>query len=394
MRLTTFFLFLISQQNTLAQTNSNNQKYHVKKVNKNVYILTEIWKHNSNGNTGIVIGDDGVLLINTLMLNSAKSLETEIKKITDKPIKYVFNSDSDVFNYHANAYFSDKGAKIIAHENLKYSNSYTDILFSNSISFKYGDEVITAYHTKAHTLDHIDIHLKKSNVIFIGDGFKGHWLTYVGPGGTKGVIDGINKALEISNNNTIIVSGNTSKKVENFLNNKTDLLKVKEIHQKFSHRIGYLHNAGKTITEISMDSELHQLLQQYELYPITKNYISAFIAHIIEVDYTQEYQLKTHQLSDFVGSYKLNQDSIIKITLKNNKLYATEESNFIFQLKAMNENEFDFNGNTGFRGTTNRDDFLQFQFDKKGNIKSLVPKLKKGNWWINVISPGEYLKIK
>ena len=78
-------------------------KYDVKKVNENVYILTQLWEGNANGNLGVVIGKDQVLLINTMMLNSAPLLEQEIRKITDFPITYVINSDSDPFNHHANS---------------------------------------------------------------------------------------------------------------------------------------------------------------------------------------------------------------------------------------------------------------------------------------------------
>jgi glyoxylase-like metal-dependent hydrolase (beta-lactamase superfamily II) len=393
-KLLVVILLIPTQYKSFAQSSNKTQKYHIKKVNENVYIFTEIWKYNSNANSGIVIGDDGVLIINTLMLSSAKDLEIEIKKITDKPITYVMNSDSDVFNYHANKYFSDKGAKIISHENLKYATTFTDMLFSTSISFKFGGEIITVYHTKAHTLDHIDIHLKNSNIIFMGDGFKGYWLTYVGPGGTKGVVQGINKALEIADNNTIIVSGNTSKKEQNFLNDKTDLEKLKNIHLKFSKRVGQLHKLGKNIQEISEDDKIHEILKPLELYPKVKNNLTAFIAHIIEVDYTQEFKLKNHQLEDYVGTYTFNKKSTIKVTLKDNKLYASEKGNFIFELKAINESDFDFNGNTGFRGTSNREDYLHFQFDKNGKVKSLTPKLKTGNWWINVITSGKYTKIK
>ena len=103
-KLLVVILLIPTQYKSFAQASNKTKKYHIKKVNENVYIFTEIWKYNSNANSGIVIGDDGVLIINTLMLSSAKDLETEIKKITDKPITYVMNSDSDVFNYHANKF--------------------------------------------------------------------------------------------------------------------------------------------------------------------------------------------------------------------------------------------------------------------------------------------------
>ena len=80
-------LLFLTQQNLSAQIKDNQTKYSIKKVTDHVYIFTEIQEYDNNANMGIVIGDDGVLIINPLMLSSAKSLESDIKKLTNKPIK-------------------------------------------------------------------------------------------------------------------------------------------------------------------------------------------------------------------------------------------------------------------------------------------------------------------
>ena len=51
--------------------------------------------HKDLTNSGIIIGDDGVLVIDSLRVPSfAKDLKSDIKKITDKPIKYVIDTHS------------------------------------------------------------------------------------------------------------------------------------------------------------------------------------------------------------------------------------------------------------------------------------------------------------
>lgn len=333
-----------------------------------------------------------MLIINTLTLSSAKALESEIKKITSKPITQVINSDSDTFNYHANKYFKNKGAKIISHKNLQYSTPNTGLLFTEEISIPLGGETVTAYHTKAHTLDHIDIHLKKSNVIFMGDGFKGHWLTYSGPNGTKGVIEGIDKALSLSNGKTIIVSGNTSKNEKYFLNDKADLIRNRKIYLNFSKRVGELHKEGFTIDEISKNKQIHKITKPLQAYPIFNKYLDAFIAHIIEVDFTKNFKLSKKQLLSYTGTYNLDSKRQIEIVFESEKLIAREKGVFIFELTATSSTIFDFKGNTGFRGTSNKEDYLEFQFSSNGNIVSLKPILKKDNLWYTIIATGKYLK--
>ncbi len=265
-------------------------QYDVKKVNDHVYIFTELWDANANGNCGVVIGDKEVLLINSMMLSSAVDLEREIQKITDLPVGFVINSDSDTYSHHANTYFADKGATIIAHENIKYSGVYHQLLFKDEISISIGDEVVTAYQTPSHTLDHIDVYLKKSNVLFMGDGFQPHWLTYTGPNGIEGVLSGIDKAIALSDDNTIIVPGNTSKDPNFYFGNKKQLLRNREIYVKFHMRVWELFKKGFTIEEIAMDEVVNEIVQKLEAYPKFKTYLKYMVEESVEVNFKTKFK--------------------------------------------------------------------------------------------------------
>ncbi len=260
-------------------------QYDVKKVNDHVYIFTELWDAIANGNCGVVIGDKQVLLINSMMMGSAPDLEREIKKITDLPIGFVINSDLDTYNHHANTYFADKGATIVSHENIKYSEAYHQLLFKEEISISIGDEVVTAYHTPSHTLDHIDVYLEKSNVLFMGDGFQHRWLTYTGPNGIEGMLSGIDKAIALSDDNTIIVPGNTSKDPDFYFGNKGHLLRNREIYVKFNRRVGKLFKKGFTIEEIASDKVLNEIVEKLEAYPKFKPYLKYVVEESVEANY-------------------------------------------------------------------------------------------------------------
>ena len=73
----------------------------------------------SGSRGGIYIGDNGVLVIDSKM--DKKSVEETIegiKKITDKPIKYLVNTHSDADHIDGNQYFST-ALTFIAHENCR-----------------------------------------------------------------------------------------------------------------------------------------------------------------------------------------------------------------------------------------------------------------------------------
>ncbi|OWW24476.1 hypothetical protein B4Q04_14255 [Zobellia sp. OII3] len=377
--LSIYYAFLFAPQ-LVAQA-----KYDVKKVNENVYILTELWEGNANGNLGMVIGNDQVLLINSMMMNSASSLEKEIRKITDLPITYIINGDSDPYNHHANTYFADKGATIVSHYNMKYSTAYHDILFKDSISIPIGDEVVTAYHTPSHTLDHIDIHLEKSNVLFMSDGFRTNWLTYTGPNGSQGVEAGIDKALTFSDKNTIIVSGNTSKNPRFYYGNKNRLITNREIYAKFASRVGQLYENGLNAEEMSLDAALNDIVKDLEAYPILKPYLKYQIQELLEVDLSKGYKLTHNEFMSYVGIYKLADAKVIEIVFEEGNLFARQEGAFYFELNPISKRMFDFKGPTS-------NDYLKFKISSNREVLGVSPILEKNGWLSNVLTQGDYIK--
>ena len=70
-----------------------------------------------NNNLSFVITSDGVLVVNAgASYLLAKALHTEIKKITDQPVKYVVLENGQGHAVLGSNYWKTQGAKIIAHE--------------------------------------------------------------------------------------------------------------------------------------------------------------------------------------------------------------------------------------------------------------------------------------
>lgn len=70
-----------------------------------------------NNNLSFVIGDDGVLVVNggaAYLL--AKALHEEIRKVTDKPVRWVVDENGQSHAILGNGYWKEQGATIIAHE--------------------------------------------------------------------------------------------------------------------------------------------------------------------------------------------------------------------------------------------------------------------------------------
>ncbi len=94
------------------------------KISEGVYAYANI-KSGSAGNrfganAGIVIGQDGVLVVDTLTsAREAMGFLEDIRKITDKPIRYVVNTHYHLDHAFGNCVFADLGAGIISHLNCR-----------------------------------------------------------------------------------------------------------------------------------------------------------------------------------------------------------------------------------------------------------------------------------
>jgi cyclase len=74
----------------------------------------------AGGNAGFVIGDDGVLVIDTFQdPQPAKVLLAEIRKLTALPIRFVVNTHYHLDHVNGNDVFAAAGATIVAHRNVR-----------------------------------------------------------------------------------------------------------------------------------------------------------------------------------------------------------------------------------------------------------------------------------
>ena len=147
-------------------------------------------------NTGVVIGNDAVLVIDTrVSAKHAQAFIADIKKITSKPIKYVVNTHFHLDHSLGNCEFVKLGAVVIGQENsqqavpqIKYciehagdvgltpqdmegtTVSMPTITFKDTLSVDLGGVTVSlSYLGPAHTNDSIIALVDQDGVLFAGD---------------------------------------------------------------------------------------------------------------------------------------------------------------------------------------------------------------------------------
>ena len=76
-------------------------------------------KIQGGSNAGFVVGDDGVIVIDTLgTVEAARQLLSEIRKLTNLPIKFAVNTHFHIDHVAGNQLFADAGATVVGHRNV------------------------------------------------------------------------------------------------------------------------------------------------------------------------------------------------------------------------------------------------------------------------------------
>lgn len=182
------------------------------------------------GNVAISAGDEGIYLVDDQFPNIADQLLAQIRKISDKPIRFVINTHYHADHTGGNELLSGQGAVIIAHDNIRqrmsteqfnqFWNGSTPavtpaalpvITFSDNVSLHLNGESAKVYHVPhGHTDGDAIVHFTDTNVIHMGDNyFRGLYpfIDLDGGGTVQGMIAAIDKALSLSDETTRIIPG-------------------------------------------------------------------------------------------------------------------------------------------------------------------------------------------
>ncbi len=108
---------------TAAQTTAFAQTslpFHLKLIGPNIWAAIDDSKGDAGANAGFVIGDSGVVVIDTFENEAAaKALLAEIHKLTHLPVKFVVNTHYHLDHVAGNRVFSNAGAIIAGHHSIR-----------------------------------------------------------------------------------------------------------------------------------------------------------------------------------------------------------------------------------------------------------------------------------
>ncbi len=234
------------------------------KLAEKLYML---WDSVGMGNTIVLTGDDGVLMIDTKAETSVDKLLAKIAELTEKPIRFAIITHWHFDHVGGNEKVAKTGATIIAHENvrkhmgiehdMKMLNTKVPpapeitrplVTFKKEIAFHLNGEDVKVFQVEpGHTDGDAVIYFQNANVIHMGDLYFEGLYPYIGiysGGSINGMIKVIKQILPMIDENTKVVPGHGP------LSNKAKLQGYVSMLTAIRDNVSRLMQEGNTMEEV------------------------------------------------------------------------------------------------------------------------------------------------
>jgi len=191
----TTFILLITVRCTIAQIAGPTVE--TTKLSENLYKFFTYIDLNRSVNIYALIGNDGTILIDAGFDNAAEQINDELKKITNKPVRWIINTHYDDDHTLANASFG-KGATVIAHQSSRdilerYAGfpkeALPNLTFTDSLKIYVNGEEIDMHYSPGHTMTDIIVEFKKAGIVFVGDLIFAESFPFIHSGGNTVLLE-------------------------------------------------------------------------------------------------------------------------------------------------------------------------------------------------------------
>jgi len=252
----------LAASTTAALAQAPIESYHVQ---GNVHLLT-----GAGANVAVQVGDEGVLVVDTGARVSREALLAAVKKLSDRPIRWIVNTSADLDHTGGNETISQAGltvngnpAAIVSHENVLARMTAADrpvtemplnTFFESGRDFYFNGEAIFLRHAPGHSDGDIFVYFRGSDVIVSGDLFvtaAQYPVIDVAAGGSvDGLLKGVDEMLDIAvpaylqEGGTYVIPGHGR------VGDEADLLTFHDMLFIVRARVADLIAQGKTLAQV------------------------------------------------------------------------------------------------------------------------------------------------
>ena len=257
----------------------------------------------TGGNLGLLVGEDGVVLIDDSMPPFLDIMNQAISSVTDQPIDFVINTHVHGDHMGNNAALGEAGTHIVAHDNLREhlvtkgvrgpggmvdapKAALPVLTFTDQMTFHFnGHTAITFHEPDAHTDGDAIIHFKEANVIHAGDIYFNGMFPFIdlaSGGSVAGFINAQQAIIDRSNDETKIIPGHGP------LSNKQELQAAVAMLIDAKKLIGQHVEDGKTLEEVLAANPLQKYHDDWNWGFITTERMTTQVYNDLKVKHAKD----------------------------------------------------------------------------------------------------------
>ena len=261
-----------------------------------LHVQGNVWMlHGAGVNAAVQIGDEGVLVVDTMTAGLGEKVVAEIKKLAgDKPIRWIVNTQVDSDHTGGNAKVAEAGesiiagnfagqagqasanfAKVLTHENvearlvkvqpaLPQQALPTDTFFTDEFEIHFNGEAVQFIHVpNGHSDGDVMVFFRKSDVLVAGDVFNTNTFPTIDMeegGSINGVVKSLNQILDITvpedkqEGGTYVIPGHGR------LTDEADVVEYRDMMTIIRDRVQNAIDKGMTLEQV----KAARLVRDYE----------------------------------------------------------------------------------------------------------------------------------
>jgi cyclase len=226
------------------------------------------------GNVGVLVGDDGVLMIDDQFAPLTEKIVAAIRTISKKPIKMLVNTHVHGDHTGGNENIGKMGVEIIAQDNVRArlvrgingaapaaAVALPVVTYGDAIGLHFDGEDIEVHKLPpAHTDGDSYIRLPKADVIHVGDVFRTGAYPVVdgGNGGTvKGTLAALQQVIDLAGPSTKILPGH------GVVSTRDDVIAFRDMVAGLQQKISDMIHQGMTLEQVAAAKPTADLDDKY-----------------------------------------------------------------------------------------------------------------------------------
>ena len=257
------FIALANASSAFAQAAPDFGKVEI----KTTQLAPDFWTLEGLGGTiSVLSGADGVLLVDSQFAPLTDKLVAAIRKVSDKPIRFLVDTHVHPDHVGGNANFAKLGATIFARDQLRYRLEHPNpaadgtpgkpapeqalpvVTYNASLSIHIdGEDVRLLPVVAAHTDGDTVVSFPGHDILAVGDIFRSYGYPYVdlSSGGTlAGILEGLSEILDRAGPATKIIPGHGP------IVDRTAVLAQRDLILSVRGKVQKLVEQGKTLDEV------------------------------------------------------------------------------------------------------------------------------------------------